>query len=222
MSHLPGDRSCDRGRRTSRRPSLVIAALGAAILAIGPAGLLARAAAPSPLPSVLPAASADVAAMPGPSLMTGPLAGIDLLVRGTPDPNLVVPDEDLAAAVHGNTAFALDLYRQVASRPGNLVTGPLSISFAMAMNQMGARGATEAQAATAMHFDLPPDRLAAAFDRLGRELEGAAGPKVTISLVDQPAGGCRAPSCSSTAAPPSRPTSCLGSSATTPAQATGS
>jgi serpin B len=137
---------------------------------------MVRAQDPSPMPS---------AAMPGPTLAAGPPAGIEMLVRGERDPDLVVPDEDLSAAVHGNTAFALDLYRQIASQPGNLVTGPLSISFAMAMNQMGARGATQTQAAKAMHFDLPSDRLAAAFDMLSRELVGLAGPKVTISLVDQ-------------------------------------
>jgi serpin B len=185
MSRSIGDRSNDRGRHTWPRPALAVAALTAALVAAGPAGPMVHAQDPSPILSVGPAASTDIAATPIASLTPGPVDGIELLVRGERDPDLVVPDEDLAAAVHGNTAFALDLYRQIASQPGNLVTGPLSISFAMAMNQMGARGATETQAAKAMHFDLPSDQLAAAFDRLGRELEGVAGPKVTISLVDQ-------------------------------------
>jgi len=61
----------------------------------------------------------------------------------------------------------------------------LSISFAMAMNQMGARGTSESQTAARMHFDLPSDRLAAGFDRLSRELAALAGPRLTISLVNQ-------------------------------------
>ncbi len=165
--------------RRWRWPAFAITALSAALLATGPGAPIASALCPSPMGSASPAAS------PSPSPVAGPLAGIELLMRGVPEPEVVVPDEDLAAAVHGNTAFALDLYRQIASQPGNLVTGPLSISFAMAMNQMGARGATEAQAARAMHFDLPSDRLAAAFDELSRELGSLARPKVTISPVDQ-------------------------------------
>ena len=185
MSRSICGRSGDRGRCTWTRASLAIAALSAALLATGSAGPLVRAQDPSPIPSVVPAASADIAATPIASPTPGTLDGIELLGRGERDPDLVVPDEDLAAAVHGNTAFAFDLYRQIASQPGNLVTGPLSISFAMAMNQMGARVATETQTAKAMHFELPSARLAAAFDRLNRELESVAGPKLTISLVDQ-------------------------------------
>ncbi|MCY7417814.1 MAG: serpin family protein [Chloroflexi bacterium] len=184
MSRSIDDRSADQGRRARPRSFLAVAALSAALLA-GPTWSAVEAQEPTLLPSVGPAASPEVAPTPIPSPVAGPLAGIELLVRGERDPDLVVPDEDLAAAVHGNTAFALDLYRQLASQSGNLVTGPLSISFAMAMNQMGARRATETQAADAMHFDLPPDRLAAAFDQLSREFAGLAGPKVTVSLVDQ-------------------------------------
>ncbi len=169
-------------RRHGSRAFLAIAALSAALLATGPAGsvALAQDASTPPEPSESVGAGAPIA-----SPVPGPLGGIELLVRGERDPNLVVPDEDLAALAHGNTAFALDLYRQVASEPGNLVLGPLSISVAMAMNQMGARGATASQTAEAMHFDLPSEQLAAAFDRLERELEGLAGEKVTIALVNQ-------------------------------------
>ena len=167
------------------RTFLAVAALGAALLTTGAAGSAAQTQDASSSPSVGPSPSPVVAGTPTTSPTLGPLAGIELLVRGTPDPGLVVADEDLAAVVHGNTAFALDLYRQVASSRGNLVLGPLSISTAMAMEQMGARGVTADQIAAAMHFDLPDDRLAAGFDRLDRELEGLAGPKVTVSLVNQ-------------------------------------
>ena len=158
-----------------RSRMLLTVAMGATLLATGVTPTLAQSPAPSPsaVPSVSPSSAPD------------PLAGIELLVRGTPDPGLVVPPEDLAAVAHGNTAFAIDLYRQLASEKGNLVLGPLSISTAMAMEQMGARGATADQIAAAMHFDLPADRLAAGFDQLDRELEALAGPKVTVSLVNQ-------------------------------------
>ena len=160
-------------------------ALTAALLVTAPpgSGVLAQEPSPSPAPSAATSPGASV--VPAPSPLSGPLAGIEILVRGERDPDAVVPDEDLAAVVAGNTAFAFDLYREVASEPGNLVLGPLSISFAMAMNQMGARGTSESQTAAGMHFDLPSDRLAAGFDRLARELEDLVGPKVALSLVNQ-------------------------------------
>ena len=171
----------------SRRPGSILlpAAMAAAILATVPAGAAVLAHEPTPPPAPSAAASADVSIVPAPSPLSGPLAGIEILMRGERDPDAVVPDEDLGAVVEGNTAFALDLYRGIASVPGNLVLGPLSISFAMAMTQMGARGTSESQTAAGMHFDLPSDRLAAGFDRLARELEDLVGPKVTLSLVNQ-------------------------------------
>jgi serpin B len=171
MSHRPGSRS-------------FIALLTAALLL--PAGSLAGSAqSPSASPSASPGPATVATPAPSPSSLDGPLAGIEVLVRGTRDPAVAVPDEDLAAVVAGSTAFALDLYRTIAEQPGNLVVGPLSISTAMAMNHMGARGDTETQTAAGMHFDLPSDRLAAGFDRLARELAAIARPKLELSLVNQ-------------------------------------
>jgi len=131
----------DRARRSWPRSPVAIAVLGAALLAIGPVLPAVRALGPSTLPS-------------------GPLEGIELLVRGERDPDLVVPDEDLAAAVRGNTAFALALYRQVASQPGNLVTGPLSISFTMAMHHRapGPREGGRGSAHGRLWAERQPDR----------------------------------------------------------------
>jgi serpin B len=85
---------------------------------------------------------------------------------------------DLDALVGGNTAFAVDLYRVLASEPGNLFCSPLSISTALAMTYAGARTETEAEMAAALHFVLPQDRLHPAFaeldDRLAR-LEADGG-----------------------------------------------
>ena len=73
--------------------------------------------------------------------------------------------------VAGNTAFAVDLYRQVRARPGNLCFSPYSISTALAMTYAGARGETEKQMAQALHFTLPQDTLHPAF----AELEASLG-----------------------------------------------
>ena len=173
-----------RSRRGS--PSVLsVPLLAAVFLAAGSLPSAVRAQEPSVPPSVVAPSIPSPAGSPAASVVPDPFAGIELLVRGERDPGLVVPEEDLAALVHGNTAFALELYQRLARGADNLVLGPLSISYAMAMNQVGARGTTATETGRAMHFDLPVDRLAAAYDRLDRDLEALAGPALTISLVDR-------------------------------------
>lgn len=69
------------------------------------------------------------------------------------------PSPDLAQAVAGSNAFALDLYSQLDAVPGNLFFSPESISTAFAMAYAGAHGQTAAEMAHVFHFTLPPDRL---------------------------------------------------------------
>jgi serpin B len=72
------------------------------------------------------------------------------------------PDQttaDQTDAVKGSNAFAVDLYGQMRTRPGNLFFSPESISTAFAMAYAGARGETATSMATVFHFTLPPDRL---------------------------------------------------------------
>lgn len=89
------------------------------------------------------------------------------------------PAADVEAAVEGNTAFALDLYQQLRSEPGNIFYSPFSISEALAMTFAGARGATESQMATALHFNLAQGQLHPAFNAVDLALasrgKGAAG-----------------------------------------------
>ena len=68
--------------------------------------------------------------------------------------------------VESNTAFALDLYREVKATDGNLFCSPFSISAALAMTFAGARGDTAAQMARTLHFDPPHDAIPAAFAQL--------------------------------------------------------
>ncbi len=93
------------------------------------------------------------------------------------DPN--VPAGDLQELVVGNSEFAFDIYRELASEDGNIFFSPFSISQALAMTWAGARNNTEAQIADTMHFTLGQDGLHPAFNRLDLELqsrgEGAAG-----------------------------------------------
>ncbi len=81
-----------------------------------------------------------------------------------------IPPDDLADLVRGNTTFALELYHTLSSRTDNLFFSPYSISLALAMTYAGARGGTEAEMATTLHFTLPQDRLHPAFNALDQEL----------------------------------------------------
>ena len=66
---------------------------------------------------------------------------------------------DQAAVVAGSNAFALDLYAQLRTQPGNLFFSPESISTAFAMAYAGAQGETATQMAHVFHYTLPPERL---------------------------------------------------------------
>ena len=87
-------------------------------------------------------------------------------------------DRDAAAqaVVDGNTAFALDLYRELKGEEGNLFFSPYSISTALAMTYAGARGETERQMAQTLHFTLGQDRLHPAFASLETGLQAVQQP----------------------------------------------
>ncbi len=75
-----------------------------------------------------------------------------------------VSDHDAATVAAGNGAFAFDLYVRAAEREGNLFFSPFSLSTALAMTYAGARGATAAQMAATLHFELPDVQLHPAFN----------------------------------------------------------
>jgi serpin B len=94
---------------------------------------------------------------------------------GNPD---AAPTE-VEELVAGNTAFALDLYKDFRTAPDNLFYSPYSISLALAMTYAGARGQTAEQMASSLHFTLPQEKLHPAFNALDLALAsrstGAAG-----------------------------------------------
>ena len=98
-----------------------------------------------------------------------------------------VSDSELTGAAAGNTAFAVDIYRELKDEDGNLFYSPYSISLALAMAYAGARGETERQVAEVFHFDLSQDRLHPALNALDLEiasrgkLGGGGGFKLNVA-----------------------------------------
>jgi len=76
-----------------------------------------------------------------------------------------------------NTAFALDLYGQLKSTPGNLFFSPYSISTCLTMTYAGARGDTEKQMRQVLHLESDQRRVHSAFGELQRQLEKASAQK---------------------------------------------
>jgi serpin B len=81
-------------------------------------------------------------------------------------------ENDRGALVRGNNEFAFALYGRLDKKPGNLFFSPYSISTALAMTYVGARGKTAEQMADVLHFTLPGPRLHDSFSALQSEIQG--------------------------------------------------
>ncbi len=119
--------------------------------------------------------------MRAPLIVLAACAGLAVPAAGQP-PKL---NPDAATLVKDNTAFALDLYRELAQKDGNLFFSPYSISTALAMTYAGARGETAAQMARTLHFSLGQDRLPPAFADLIRHLNAARGRKYQLVTANR-------------------------------------
>lgn len=95
--------------------------------------------------------------------------------------------EDLEVAVAGNTAFAIDVYRKLASTSSNVVFSPYSISSALAMAYGGAKGGTAAAFESTLHVTLPPERFHRAMNTIDTELRsrGQTGRAFRLSVENQ-------------------------------------
>ena len=74
--------------------------------------------------------------------------------------------EDIDALAQGNLAFTVDLYSVLSQKDGNLFFSPYSVYQALSMTYAGARGETEKQMASTLHFALPQNLLHPAYNSL--------------------------------------------------------
>jgi serpin B len=85
-----------------------------------------------------------------------------------------VDDATLSQLVRDNEAFEADLYKQLGSGQfagKNMFFSAGSVSGAFAMLYGGARGDSEREIATGMHFTLPQEKLHASMNKLALEME---------------------------------------------------
>lgn len=87
--------------------------------------------------------------------------------------------------VEGNTAFALNLYKQLGSQKGNLFFSPYSTSLALAMTYAGARGSTATQMSQVLHFNLKQENLHPAFATLLTKLNSKNQQGFQLSIVNR-------------------------------------
>ena len=80
--------------------------------------------------------------------------------------------KELATVVEVNSQFALDLYQRLGQKPGNKFFSPYSISTALGMTYVGAKGQTAQEMASTLHFALKNEQLHPAFGELIGKLQG--------------------------------------------------
>jgi serpin B len=111
------------------------------------------------------------------------LGALLLVVLSVP-PAAASPAGPFSTISDGNAGLAVQLYRELGAKEGNLFFSPYSISSAMGMTYAGARGDTAAQMKTTLHFRLEQAGLNSGFRSLNKILgENAkiSGQKLSIA-----------------------------------------
>jgi serpin B len=100
---------------------------------------------------------------------------------------MIFAQEESAAkkeVVKGNNQFAFDLYAKLKEEKGNLFFSPYSISSALAMTYLGARGDTASQMAKVLHFPTEQDKLHPFFSAITTELTSTSQKGLQISIAN--------------------------------------
>lgn len=98
---------------------------------------------------------------------------------------------DVAVVAAENNAFALDLYQQLRTQPGNLFYSPFSISEALAMAWAGSNGGTQTDMVAALRHTLSQDRVHPAMNAIdlalasrGHDAKGADGGAFRLNIAN--------------------------------------
>lgn len=89
-------------------------------------------------------------------------------------PPAAPPKDEMTRLATGSNAFGFDLYRKLKPNPGNLVVSPASITTALAMTWVGAKGETAAQMRQVLHLEGTPAEVMGASGKLAASLQDPA------------------------------------------------
>jgi serpin B len=112
--------------------------------------------------------------IPGTELVEGNV------LKSTAERNTVTaPDEDIAKVAEGNNAFAWSMFNELFKEKTNMVFSPYSISTALAMTWVGARGETNYEMKQALRLPFGGAQFYCAMNAIDRQLQsrgqGAGG-----------------------------------------------
>src|SRR5262249_19661684 len=102
------------------------------------------------------------------------LAWVVLAAAGPPGAEM----SETARFARSSNTFGFDLYTPLARKPGNLVVSPASISTALTMTWVGARGDTAAQMKRVLHFEDTPQATLHASAGVSAQLRAPGQPIV--------------------------------------------
>jgi serpin B len=100
---------------------------------------------------------------------------------------MIFAQEESAAkkeVVKGNNQFAFDLYAKLKEEKGNLFFSPYSISSALVMTYLGARGETATQMAKTLHFPTDQDKLHPFFGTITKELTASSQKGLQLTVAN--------------------------------------
>jgi serpin B len=86
--------------------------------------------------------------------------------------------EAISKLAQSSNAFGFDLYQRLRGNPGNLVMSPASLTTALVMTWVGARGETAAQMRKVLHLEGTADEVLTTSGQLARSLQDPSRPIV--------------------------------------------
>jgi serpin B len=132
-------------------------------------------------PAVVKPPSSDSATGATPSAGPTPTSEVKSM-PGTPIER--PPQGDVARFATSSNAFGFDLYRKIAPAKGNLIFSPASITTALAMTYLGAKGETLQEIKRVFHFEGLPSDVATTSGRLAQSLQ-APGQPITLRIANR-------------------------------------
>jgi serpin B len=88
------------------------------------------------------------------------------------------PDPHIVDSIN---AFSIDLYRQLAAKPGNLFVSPFSIESALAMTAAGAKGTTHGEMQSVLHLPGMTAHASYGFRQLSKQLTNSSDVELNIA-----------------------------------------